>query len=56
VVEAQSAEMLAPAHPARDKIAQAGDARAYICVATTCSLPVTDPAALAAAIETVRHS
>jgi uncharacterized protein len=56
VVEAQSAAMLAPAHPARDKIAQAGDARAYICVATTCSLPVTDPAALAAAIETVRHS
>jgi uncharacterized protein len=56
VVEAHSAEMLAPAHPARGKLAQAGDARAYVCVAETCSLPVTDPAALAAAIETVRHS
>jgi uncharacterized protein len=56
VVEAQSAEMLAPAHPARGKVTQADDARAYVCVAETCSLPVTDPAALAAAIETVRHS
>jgi uncharacterized protein len=56
VVEAQSEETLAPAHPARDKITQAADARAYICVGETCSLPVTDPAALAAAIDTVRHS
>jgi uncharacterized protein YyaL (SSP411 family) len=56
VVEAQSAEMLAPAHPARDKITQAADARAYICVGETCSLPVTDSAALAAAIDSVRHS
>jgi len=56
VVEGQSADMLAPAHPARDKIAQAHSARAYICVGETCSLPVTDPKALAAAIEAVRHS
>jgi uncharacterized protein len=56
VVEAQSAKMLAPAHPARDKVTQDDGARAYICVGETCSLPVTDPAALAAAIETVRHS
>jgi uncharacterized protein YyaL (SSP411 family) len=56
VVEAQSAEMLAPAHPARDKITQAVDARAYVCVGETCSLPVTDSAALAAAIDSVRHS
>ena len=56
VVEAQSADMLAPAHSARDKIAQAHSARAYICVGETCSLPVTDPKALAAAIEAVRHS
>ena len=56
VVEAQSAEMLAPAHPARDKITQAADSRAYICVGETCSLPVTDSAALAAAIDSVRHS
>jgi uncharacterized protein len=56
VVEAQSAERLAPTHPARGNVTLAGDARAYVCVAETCSLPVTDPAALAAAIETVRHS
>ncbi|MFY9839169.1 MAG: thioredoxin domain-containing protein, partial [Xanthobacteraceae bacterium] len=56
VVEARSAEMLAPAHPARDKITQTADARAYICVGETCSLPVNDPAALAATLETVRHS
>jgi uncharacterized protein len=56
VVEARSAEMLAPAHPARDKITQTADARAYICVGETCSLPVNDPVALAATLETVRHS
>jgi uncharacterized protein YyaL (SSP411 family) len=56
VVDAQSAAMLAPTHPARDKITQGGDPRAYICVGETCSLPVTDPSALDAAIETVRHS
>ena len=56
VVEAKSAEMLGPTHPARGNVMLAGDARAYVCVAETCSLPVTDPAAIAAAIETVRHS
>jgi len=56
VVEAQSAEALAPAHPARDKVTHADGVQAYICVGETCSLPVTDPAALAAAIEAVRHS
>jgi uncharacterized protein len=56
VLHAQSAETLAPTHPARGKIAQASGAQAFICVGETCSLPVTDPAAIAAAFEAVRHS
>jgi uncharacterized protein len=56
VVEAPSADMLAASHPARDKVTQADGARAYICVGETCSLPVTDPKALVAAIETLQHS
>ena len=55
VLHAQSAATLPAAHPARDKAAHADGARAFVCVGEVCSLPVTDPAALAAAIETVRH-
>jgi len=34
----------------RDKIAAAPDGAAFVCVGETCSLPVTDPDALAAAL------
>ena len=39
---------LPAAHPAAGKEAIAGRATAYVCEGTVCSLPVTDPAALAA--------
>jgi hypothetical protein len=39
---------LPAAHPAAGKDAIAGHATAYVCEGTVCSLPVTDPAALAA--------
>ena len=56
VLHAISADALPAAHPARDKLAAASEPRAYVCIGETCSLPVTDPAALGAAIEVMRHS
>ncbi len=56
VLHAASAADLPPAHPARDKIAAAAEPSAFVCVGETCSLPVTNPAELTAAIDAVRHS
>ena len=39
-----------------DKIAAAAEPQAFVCVGETCSLPVSDPGGLNAAIEAVRHS
>jgi uncharacterized protein YyaL (SSP411 family) len=50
VLHAPTAEALPPAHPARDKIA-AAPAAAFVCVGARCSLPVTDPLELAAAVQ-----
>jgi len=55
VMHAASAD-LPDSHPARDKIAAARQPQAFVCVGETCSLPVTDPAALTEAIAAVRHS
>jgi uncharacterized protein len=56
VLQAGKAEALPATHPARDKIAAAREPQAFVCVGETCSLPVTDPAALNAAIDAMRHS
>ncbi len=56
VLHAASAELLPPAHPARAKIATANSPQAFVCIGETCSLPVTEPAALTAALKAVRHS
>jgi len=60
VLHAATADTLPPGHPARQKIAasrepQAQAAQAYVCVGEVCSLPVSDPGGLNAAIEAVRH-
>jgi uncharacterized protein YyaL (SSP411 family) len=55
VLQAASLQALPPAHPAREKIAAAPGPQAFVCIGETCSLPVTDPAGLNAAIEAVRH-
>jgi uncharacterized protein YyaL (SSP411 family) len=55
VLQAASLQALPPAHPAREKIAVAPEPQAFVCIGETCSLPVTDPAGLNAAIEAVRH-
>jgi uncharacterized protein YyaL (SSP411 family) len=49
VLRARAADALPAGHPARDKIAAAPEA-AFVCVGERCSLPVTDPATLAAAV------
>ena len=41
---------LPPHHPAADKIAPGGEAAAFVCRGQTCSLPVTEPHALAALV------
>jgi uncharacterized protein YyaL (SSP411 family) len=55
-----SAAALPEKHPARAKVAAASVPQAFICVGETCSLPVTNPAELIAAITAataaVRHS
>ena len=56
MLHAATADALPATHPARDKIAAAKEPQAFVCVGETCSLPVTDPAALNRAIEAVRHS
>jgi len=55
VLQAASLQALLPAHPAREKIVAAPGPQAFVCIGETCSLPVTDPAGLNAAIEAVRH-
>ncbi len=56
VLHAPSAAALRPGHPAREKLKAAGEPAAFVCVGETCSLPVTEPAGLIGAIETVRHT
>ncbi len=47
VLRTRSGTDLPPAHPARAQLAAAkGEARAFVCVGETCSLPVTDTAGL----------
>jgi len=43
---------LPPGHPASGKTARGAPATAYVCVGETCSLPLTDPAAVADAVRT----
>lgn len=46
ILRASDTSALPASHPAHDKIAAAPDGAAFICVGETCSLPVTDSAAL----------
>jgi uncharacterized protein YyaL (SSP411 family) len=55
VLHAASAEALPSTHPAHDKLAAARQPQAFVCVGETCSLPVTDAAALSEAIKAMRR-
>jgi uncharacterized protein YyaL (SSP411 family) len=56
VLHASSTAALPVSHPARDKLAVARAPQAFVCIGETCSLPVTDAAALGAAIKAMRGS
>jgi uncharacterized protein YyaL (SSP411 family) len=53
VLRAPSADALPAAHPARAKVEAAPGPAAFVCVGETCSLPVTQVAALADAIKSI---
>jgi len=55
VFHARRADVLPPAHPAREKIAAADEPQAFVCIGETCSLPATDPQSLDAAIAAIRR-
>jgi uncharacterized protein YyaL (SSP411 family) len=46
---------LPASHPAQEKITATAQSAAFICVGETCSLPVTEPDAIAAAVTATRH-
>jgi uncharacterized protein len=55
VRHAPPADALPPSHPAREQVRGSREPQAFVCVAETCSLPVTDPAGLIRALEAARH-
>jgi len=54
VLRAGSAADLPPKHPAREKLKAAASSAAFVCVGATCSLPVTKPAEIGAAVAAMR--
>jgi uncharacterized protein YyaL (SSP411 family) len=55
VLHARSAEALPPSHPAHAQVRASRGPQAFVCVAETCSLPVTDPAGLTRALQASRQ-
>jgi uncharacterized protein len=55
VLHAASAQALPSNHPARVKLSAASEPQAFVCGGETCSLPVTDPAALRNAIAAMQQ-
>jgi uncharacterized protein len=53
VLRASSA--LSASHPAQEKVKAAGESAAFVCVGETCSLPVTQPAAIAETVTAMRR-
>jgi uncharacterized protein len=56
VLHARSAEALPPSHPAHAQVRASLEPQAFVCVAETCSLPVTDTAGLTRALAAGRQS
>jgi uncharacterized protein YyaL (SSP411 family) len=55
VQEVRAGEELPASSPAHGKTAIDGKPTAYVCIGPQCSLPVTEPAALANTVKTARH-
>ena len=56
VLHARAADALPVSHPAQEKVRPTAEPQAFVCIGETCSLPVTDPAALMSALDAVRHN
>jgi uncharacterized protein YyaL (SSP411 family) len=54
VLHARSAEALPPSHPARAQMQASLEPQAFVCLAETCSLPVTDAAGLMRVLQASR--
>jgi uncharacterized protein len=54
VLRAVSSAAVAASHPAREKLKAATESAAFVCIGSTCSLPVTNPEQIAAAIAAIR--
>jgi hypothetical protein len=54
VLRASSATDLPASHPAQDKIKATQGSAAFVCVGSTCSLPVSDPGKIAEAVAAMR--
>jgi uncharacterized protein YyaL (SSP411 family) len=55
VLRARSAEALPASHPAQVKLTAGPASAAFVCVGERCSLPVTDPAQIAEAVQGMRR-
>jgi len=55
VLHARTAEALPPSHPARAQVQASSEPQAFVCIAETCSLPVTDPEGLTRALQASRQ-
>jgi uncharacterized protein YyaL (SSP411 family) len=55
VLRAPSSSDLPPTHPAQEKLKAATGPAAFICVGATCSLPVTQPDAIAQTVASMRR-
>jgi uncharacterized protein YyaL (SSP411 family) len=56
VLRAASAAELPPTHPAQEKLKAAQGSAAFVCVGERCSLPVSGPDQIAAAVTAMRGS
>jgi uncharacterized protein YyaL (SSP411 family) len=54
ILHAPSLEALPPSHPARAQVRASAEPQAFVCIAETCSLPVTEPGALLRALQASR--
>ena len=54
VLRAPTVNAVPVTHPARDKIASAPEGAAFVCLGERCSLPVTTPEGIAAAVKAMR--
>jgi uncharacterized protein len=55
VLHAPSAEALAPSHPAQQQVKASREPQVFVCIGETCSLPVTDAAALVRTLDAARQ-